>query len=136
MELVHARGGHVLFHSDGKLNEFLDLIVESGVDLLHPLEPGAMDISRTYREYGERVVICGNVDCAQTLTFGEPEAARAEVLWLLENIAPGGRFMLTSSNTIHSQVRADTYRAMLDALSEYGRYPIRMGRPAGGAAKG
>lgn len=135
VELVHARGRHVLFHSDGKLDEFLDLIVDSGVDLLHPLEPGAMDIARAYQDYRARVVICGNVDCAHTLSFGEPQDARREVLWLLENIAPGGRFILTSSNTIHSQVRADTYRAMLDTLSEYGRYPIHMGRCADGAAK-
>jgi len=135
VELVHARAGHVLFHSDGKLDEFLDLIVESGVDLLHPLEPGAMDIARTCREYSDRVVVCGNVDCAWTLTFGEPRAARAEVLWLLENVAPSGRFILTSSNTIHSQVRADTYRAMLDTLAEHGRYPIRVQRRQGGAAK-
>jgi uroporphyrinogen-III decarboxylase len=80
-----------------------------------------------YREYSDRVVICGNVDCAHTLSFGEPKAARQAVLWLLENIAPGGRYMLTSSNTIHSKVRADTYRAMLDTLAEYGRYPIRRG---------
>ena len=126
-DLVHAHGRHVLFHSDGKLDEFLDLIVASGVDLLHPLEPGAMDIGKVYREYSDRVVICGNVDCAHTLSFGEPKAARQAVLWLLENIAPGGRYMLTSSNTIHSKVRADTYRAMLDTLAEYGRYPIRRG---------
>ena len=33
---------------------------------------------------------------------------------------------MTSSNTIHSQVRPDTYRAMLDTLREYGRYPINV----------
>lgn len=127
VELAHGCGRHVLLHSDGRLEELLDLIVASGVDLLHPLEPGAMDIARVHRQYGERVVVCGNVDCAQTLSFGEPRDAQREVLRLLRDLAPRGRYMMSSSNTIHSQVRADTYRAMLDTLREHGRYPIATG---------
>lgn len=125
-DLVHKNGRFLLFHSDGNLMEILDLIADSGVDFLHPVEPGAMDIREVHANYKDRFVICGNVDCAQTLTFGEPEDVRKEVLWLLEHVAPGGRYIMTSSNTIHSQVRADTYRSMLDTLAQYGTYPIWM----------
>jgi uroporphyrinogen decarboxylase len=131
-DLVHSLGGRLLFHSDGKLDEFLDLIVDAGIDFLHPVEPLAMDIGEVYGKYRDRVVICGNVDCAHTLTFGTPADARREVLRLLADIAPGGRYIMTSSNTIHSRVRADTYRAMLDTLREYGRYPIPSDRFAAG----
>jgi hypothetical protein len=48
------------------------------------------------------------------------------VKWLLENVAPRGRYILTSSNTIHSKVRPDTYRAMLDTLRRCGSYPISL----------
>ena len=123
-DLVHSLGGRLLFHSDGKLDEFLDLIIDSGIDFLHPVEPLAMDIREVYRKYRDRVVICGTVDCAQTLTFGTPADVKKEVLGLLADLAPGGRYIMTSSNTIHSQVRPDTYRAMLDTLRQYGRYPI------------
>ena len=36
---------------------------------------------------------------------------------------PGGGFILSSSNTIHRGVRPENYRAMLQALREFGRYP-------------
>jgi uroporphyrinogen decarboxylase len=125
-DLVHKNGRHLLFHSDGNLTELLDPIADSGVDFLHPVEPGAMDIVEVHKKFRDRFVICGNVDCARTLTFGEPGDAAKEVLRLLEHVAPGGRYIMTSSNTIHSQVRADTYRAMLDTLAEFGSYPIRV----------
>jgi uroporphyrinogen decarboxylase len=124
VERVHTRGGSVLFHSDGRLDELLDLIVDAGIDFLHPVEPIAMDIREVYPKWRDRVVICGNVDCAQTLSFGTPADARSEVLGLLADVAPGGRYVMTSSNTIHSSVRPDTYRAMLDTLRAWGRYPI------------
>ena len=131
-DLVHRRGGRLLFHSDGKLDELLDLIVDAGIDFLHPVEPIAMDIRAVHERYSDRVVVCGNVDCAHTLTFGGPEDARREVLRLLAEVAPAGRYIMTSSNTIHSKVRPDTYRAMLDTLREHGRYPIRAERFASG----
>ena len=35
----------------------------------------------------------------------------------------GGGLILSSSNTIHSGVKPENYRAMLDALRRYGNYP-------------
>ena len=125
-DLVHGNGCRLLFHSDGNLAEYLDLIVEAGIDFLHPVEPGAMDIRRVHAQYGTKVVVCGNVDCTNTLTFGEPADAEREVTQLLRDVAPGGRYIMTSSNTIHSMVRPDTYRAMLDTLRRSGAYPIRV----------
>jgi uroporphyrinogen decarboxylase len=124
VELAHSLGAYVLFHSDGNIMEYLDLIIDAGIDMLHPLEPGAMDIQNVYDQYHDEVTICGNLDCADTLTFGSKEQVTKETLWLLKNIAPKGRYMFTSSNTIHSKVDPEVYKTMLDTLREYGRYPI------------
>ncbi|MES0341159.1 MAG: uroporphyrinogen decarboxylase family protein [Candidatus Humimicrobiaceae bacterium] len=123
-DLVHRKGGYLLFHSDGNLEEVLDLIIDTGIDFLHPVEPGAMDIKKVYDQYKDRVIICGNLDCAHTLTFGTPGDVRKEALWLLENIAPEGRYIMSSSNTIHSKVKPENYRMMLDTIKTYGKYPI------------
>lgn len=123
-ELVHSMGGHLFFHSDGNLNEIIDLLIDSKIDFLHPIEPGAMDIKETYEKYSDKVIICGNVNCADTLTFGSIEDVRREVMWLIENIAPKGRYVMSSSNTIHSKVKPENYKALLDTLNKYGNYPI------------
>ncbi|PIX49358.1 MAG: uroporphyrinogen decarboxylase, partial [Armatimonadetes bacterium CG_4_8_14_3_um_filter_66_20] len=41
--------------------------------------------------------------------------------------APGGGFILSSSNSIHSSVKPENYLALVETLREYGRYPLRLG---------
>jgi uroporphyrinogen decarboxylase len=64
------------------------------------------------------------VDCSHLMTRGTPgevvEATRAA----LRAGAPGGGFILSSSNSIHSTVKPENYAAMMDTLRELGRYPI------------
>ena len=124
VELAHSNGKYVLFHSDGNLEEVIDLIIDAGIDFLHPLEPGAMDIRKIHKKYKDKVIICGNVDCAQTLAFGTVDDVAQEVISLIRDIAPEGRYVMSSSNTIHSQVNPKNYEVMLDTLKKYGRYPI------------
>lgn len=125
-EIVHNRGGHVFFHSDGNLNEVIDLVIDSGIDFLHPIEPGAMVIKDIYNKYSDRVIICGNVNCARTLTFGTTDDVKKEVFWLLENIAPRGRYIISSSNTIHSKVKPENFIVYLETVKKYGKYPINL----------
>ena len=125
-ELVHKKNKHLFFHSDGNILEVMDLIIDTGIDFLHPVEPEAMNILSVYKKYKDEVIICGNVDCAWTLTFSSLSEVRKEVIWLLENIAPEGRFILSSSNTIHSKVKPENYRTMIDTIHKYETYPINI----------
>jgi uroporphyrinogen decarboxylase len=83
-----------------------------------------MDLAEVKAKYGRAVALKGNVDCAQTMTFGSPEEVRAETRACLRAGAPGGGFVLSSSNSIHSAVKPENYFAMLQTLQEHGRYPI------------
>ena len=39
------------------------MIVETGVDVIGPLEPGAgMDLKLVKKKYGDRIAVVGNVD--------------------------------------------------------------------------
>jgi uroporphyrinogen decarboxylase len=40
--------------------------------------------------------------------------------------APGGGFILSSSNSIHSAVKPENYQALLDTLRQYGQYPLSL----------
>jgi uroporphyrinogen decarboxylase len=47
----------------------------------------------------------------------------AEVRDCISGGAPGGGFILSSSNTIHRGVKPANFQAMLDAARKFGRYP-------------
>jgi uroporphyrinogen decarboxylase len=116
----------VLKHSDGNLYPILDDIIDTGIDGLHPLEPGAMDIGDVKRRYGERICILGNVDCRIVLPFGKEEDVRKDVRRCIDAAAKGGGYILASSNSLHANVKVDNIFVMVDEARKYGQYPIKM----------
>jgi uroporphyrinogen decarboxylase len=116
-------GLYVIKHTDGNLWSILDMIIDSGIDCLDPIDPQAgMDLGEVKAKYGDRVALKGNVDCAQLMTFGTPEEVIEATKDALRVGMPGGGFILSSSNSIHSAVKPENYAALMHAWREYGRY--------------
>ncbi len=117
----------VIKHTDGNVCSILDLLVESGIDALDPIDPQAgMNLGVVKQQYGKRLALKGNVDCAWTLGEGTREQVVEATLAALRQGAAGGGYILSSSNSIHSGVKPDNYRAMLETLARYGRYPLNL----------
>ncbi len=116
----------IMLHTDGNINTLLDRIVELGLNGIHALEPTAgMDIGKIKREYGDRLVLLGNIDCGELLTHGS-EAQVAEVVRkTIAEAAPGGGYVLSTSNGVHRGVRIPNLLAMVRACQKYGKYPIK-----------
>lgn len=113
----------VIKHTDGNIMPLIDMIIDSGIDCLDPIDPVAgMDLGLIKRTYGNRIAVKGNVDCAHTLTFKSVEETVQETKQCLELGMEGGRYIISSSNTIHSEVKPDNYRAMLDTIKKFGSY--------------
>jgi uroporphyrinogen decarboxylase len=114
----------VIKHTDGNLWPIMDMIIDSGIDCLDPIDPIAgMDLGEVKEKYGHRVALKGNVDCAELMTFGTPEEVIEATKMALSQGMPGGGYILSSSNSIHSSIKPENYAAMLQTLNEYGRYP-------------
>ncbi len=120
-------GLYVIKHTDGKLWPILDMIIDSGIDCLDPIDPQAgMDLAKVKAQYGQRVALKGNVDCGRLMTFGTPEQVAEATKEALRQGAPGGGFILSSSNSIHSAVKPENYQALLDTWKAYGQYPLNL----------
>jgi uroporphyrinogen decarboxylase len=70
------------------------------------------------------------VDCADLLTNGVAEDVIASVKSCIRAAGPGGGYACSSSNSIHSGVKPELYITMLNAIREYGTYPLDMDRLA------
>ena len=116
-------GLHVIKHTDGNLWPIMDMIIDSGIDCLDPIDPQAgMDLGEVKAKYGHRVALKGNVDCAQLMTYGTPEEVVEATKVALSEGMPGGGYILSSSNSIHSAVKPENYAALMQTWREYGRY--------------
>lgn len=128
VDVAKRKGVPFLKHTDGCLWPILDMIVDAGIDVLDPIEPVAgMDIGRVKDAYGDRIALAGNVDCSHLLPRGTPEQVAEAVKETLAKGGVGGGLILASSNSIHPAVRAENYRAMVEAARQYGRYPLDRG---------
>jgi uroporphyrinogen decarboxylase len=116
-------GFMVIKHCDGDVLQIIDMIMDAPIDCYDPMEPAAgMRLAYFKEKYGHRVCLKGNVDCAHTLSFGSVEDTVKETMECLRIGMPGYGFICTSSNSIHSSVRPENYKAMLDVIHEYGVY--------------
>jgi hypothetical protein len=124
-DLCHRFGVPYVKHTDGNVNSLLDDLVAAGVDAFQAIEPRAgMDLARIKRDYGDRLTLIGNVDCSTVLVDGPVEAVRAQTEWVIRTAAPGGGFLLSTSNSVHPGVVPEYNLAMLETARAMGHYPI------------
>ena len=114
-------GLYVIKHSDGNVASILGMMVEAGIDAFHPSDPSAgMDIVVTKRQYGGRICVVGGIDCGDPLSRWPVGEVVLEVRRRIRQLAPGGGWIIASSNSIHASVQHKNYVAMLWAASAYG----------------
>ncbi|HEX77204.1 MAG TPA: hypothetical protein G4O03_02170 [Dehalococcoidia bacterium] len=127
VEYIHSLGKPCIKHTDGNLWRIFDLIVETGINGLHPIDPEAgMDIGEAKAKYGNRICLMGNIDCGPLLSWGTQERVRQEVKECIRKAGKGGGLIVASSNSIHSAVKPENYVAMVEAIREYGQYPLSL----------
>ena len=120
---AHRRGVPFIKHTDGNTWRLLDLLKAAGIDAIDPLEPVAgMDIAKVKERYGEELCLVGNIDCGELLSMGTPRRVARSVKETIYAAAPGGGYILSSSNSIHPGVRPENYLAMTTAARRFGVY--------------
>ena len=126
VQTVKKAGGYVIKHTDGDIWPLMDMIVESGIDVIHPIQPEAMDLGETKKRYGKSVCIAGNVNCGYTLSQAPVEQVISETKEAIRKGGPGGGYIMTSSNSLHSGVKPENYKTMIEITKTYGNYPLDM----------
>jgi uroporphyrinogen decarboxylase len=122
---IKHRGGYVIKHTDGNIWPIMDMLIETGLDMLGPLEPAYMALDEVRRYSNMRVGVVGNVD-VDLLSRGTVEEVVATTREQLARISPLGGHFLASGNSITSFVNGENFMAMIRTVQEFGRYPISL----------
>ncbi|HXK45243.1 MAG TPA: uroporphyrinogen decarboxylase family protein, partial [bacterium] len=101
-------------HSCGYIIPIIPDLIELGLDILHPVQPEAMDIYYLKKEFGTDLSFCGGISTQDLLVRGTPEQVRNEVKRLKETMGKGGGYILEPGITIQADVLAHNLFAMID----------------------
>jgi len=99
IELLHARGLRVVFHSDGNVTEALPELLACGIDGFNPLETTAgMDARAFHAQIGRRVALVGGIDAVEVLAHGTPAQVAAATRALIDLYRDDGNLLLASAS--------------------------------------
>ncbi|MBT7161960.1 MAG: hypothetical protein HN904_04230 [Victivallales bacterium] len=119
--VAHIRSHGVLpfIHTDGNIMAILDEWIGLDAACYQSVDPMAgMDIATVKQRCHGRLALMGNVQCS-LLQDGPEEAIRAATRQCLQAAAPGGGYILSTSNTIFPGMPLAHYHCMLAAFSEF-----------------
>ncbi len=117
----------VFFHTDGDVFDLIEDFIEIGVDVLNPIQTSAgkmSDLEGLKQRYNKRIVFCGAIDTQKILPYGTPEQVRQEVKRVINILGKDGGYMLATVHTVMNEVPPENILAMVDAVEEFGKYPL------------
>jgi uroporphyrinogen decarboxylase len=127
-DYVHKHSSaKTFYHSCGSIYHLIPSFIEAGVDILNPVQVTAagMDANRLKAEFGGKIVFWGGgIDTQTVLPFGSTDDVRRQVRERINIFAPGGGFVFAPVHDIQYGVRPENILSMVDAVMEYGAYPI------------
>ncbi len=124
-DLVHAYDGIYHIYDDGKMMKTLGDYVDAGADVVETLTPppvGDVDLAEAKRLYGRRTCLKGYVDLLYVIKEGTPELIERTVREAIEVAAPGGGFILGTSDSIRDGTPLENVMAYFGAARRYGVY--------------
>ncbi|MFH1924313.1 MAG: uroporphyrinogen decarboxylase family protein [Planctomycetota bacterium] len=108
-------GKAVFLHSCGNVRAVVPDLVEMGLDVLHPIQPEALDVLELKAAFGRDLTFCGGLGTQDILVHAGPDEIREEVRWLQQQLGRGGGYVLEPGITLQADVPLENILAMIDA---------------------
>jgi hypothetical protein len=108
-------------HSCGAVEPLISLFIESGFDILNPVQINAsgMDPRMLKHKYGDNIIFWGGgVDTQGVFAFGNPEQVKEQVRRQCDILNKNGGFVFNTVHNIQANVPFQNVIAMLEALKE------------------
>ncbi len=109
-------------HSCGSVIDFIEPFIDSGFDILNPVQCSAagMEPQTLKDKFGDRIVFWGGgVDTQKTLPFGTPDEVKKEVLERCEIFSKGGGFVFNAIHNVQANAPVENVVAMIEAVNKF-----------------
>lgn len=119
--VAKEHGAHFYLHSCGSVRELIPDLIETGVEVLDPVQVGARGMvpAELKAEFGERLCFSGGVDEQELLRTGTAEEVKAGVRQLLDEMARGGGFLVGPTHNLQDDIPTAHVVAMYEAAHDW-----------------
>lgn len=115
---IKSKGLLVFLHSCGNVSEIIPDLIEIGLDVLHPIQPEAMDIKTLKTKYGNKLAFYGGISTQKTLLSGTTEEVNQEIKETIQYMANGGGYILAPGITLQHDIPLENITAFIRAARE------------------
>jgi hypothetical protein len=93
-DAIHDAGWHVWMHTDGRVNDIMDDLIEVGLDVIQLMSPNVVGIEEVGERFRGRICLTGGCDVQNTLPLKDIQEVQEEARLILANwAAPDGGFI-------------------------------------------
>ena len=118
LEPLTGKNVATVFHSCGRLDEVIPMLIQLGCDAVQAMQPNCNDIYGIRRRYGTDIALMGNIDITFPLSTGTPDDVRKDVLEHLDELGRDGGYIVGSSHSVLNSVPPENFIAMVKAAQE------------------
>ena len=109
------------FHTDGKLDDVIPILIELGFSAVHGCEKQANNLNYLVEKFGDEIVLVGNMDVV-FLSKATPEEVRKETKEMLKTGSRKGKFVAACNTSPLDYIPEENYLAMAKTIEEYEGY--------------
>jgi uroporphyrinogen decarboxylase len=113
---VADAGRAVCIHSCGKVQDLFPELIDIGLQVFNPFQPEVMDLREMKGRYGDRLTFYGGVSIQRLLPFGTSQEVRDEVRRLLDDLGPGGGFVIAPSHEMPGDIPLENMLAFIETV--------------------
>jgi len=108
----------VFYHSCGDATLFLEGLINTGVDIMNPIQPECMDFNTIHARYGNRLSFWGTLGTQQLMPFGTPRQIREVSMERILTCGEKGGLILGPTHLVEPEVPFENLVAMKEAARE------------------
>lgn len=109
----------IFYHSCGYILPFIDKLIESGVEILNPIQPECMSFNEVCERFNNRLSFWGTLGTQQLLPYGTAEEVFAQTINNLSACGSKGGIVIGPTHIVEPEVPWENLIAITKAVKDF-----------------
>ncbi len=109
----------IFYHSCGYIIPFIDDLINTGIEILNPVQPECMSFDEVHDKFGDRLSFWGTIGTQELLPFGTAEDVRKTTISRLQKCGKKGGIVIGPTHLVEPEVPWENIMAIMEGVKAY-----------------